>query len=270
MKSEALRNDGPTKDLVVHLLREGFANGLESVPFIAGGPTDVHVNFGGKSVLQLEWENRLWADIGRALSHQEVYLRISHAGRVRRAELEQALRSGRDRDPTGLFWSKRHLRPGMVTALVGATSTSPVAVAYLDMNGLKAINDDLGHAAGDAAIRAYLQSVAEALGDGAEGFRGDGGDELVVVMRNISGEQARGVILAALRAMGGRTVTLDQATNRKGLTAVCGIVVATSTDPDADALIARADAEQKRAKEASQGEVRRSVIAVEGGQVEFV
>ena len=36
-------------------------------------------------------------------------------------------------------------------------------IAYLDMNGVKHLNDTFGHDTGDRALRAYFEAVATAL-----------------------------------------------------------------------------------------------------------
>jgi diguanylate cyclase (GGDEF)-like protein len=58
---------------------------------------------------------------------------------------------------------------------------SAVAVAYIDVSGLKAVNDQHGHAAGDALLR----TVAEALRTGARGsdiVARLGGDEFAALL----------------------------------------------------------------------------------------
>jgi GGDEF domain-containing protein len=52
----------------------------------------------------------------------------------------------------------------------------------IDMNGLKAINDRHGHRAGDTAIRTYLEAVVATFGEHGEAYRGEGGDEVVVLL----------------------------------------------------------------------------------------
>ena len=59
-------------------------------------------------------------------------LKISHEGRVRLSELEQQLRSGRDRDETGLLWAKRHLTTDLAIAVLSASQKAPLSVAFAD------------------------------------------------------------------------------------------------------------------------------------------
>lgn len=98
--SEVTHGDAAFKSMLVQLLRDECVNGLETVPVQSGEPTEPHVNFGGKSMLQLKFEARLWAQVSEVLRDQGTHVRISHKGRVRRSELEQALRTGRIGSPS--------------------------------------------------------------------------------------------------------------------------------------------------------------------------
>ena len=59
-------------------------------------------------------------------------------------------------------------------------SARPAAVALLDVDGLKAINDRAGHAAGDAALRAIGDAIRDGLRAADVGSR-FGGDEFAVL-----------------------------------------------------------------------------------------
>jgi len=149
-------DDSAERQMVMHLLQAGLVNDVG------------HYTLDGHSLhaVQEAEVNRL-RDIGDVLRGRKVVLGISHKGRVRRAELEETLQTGRDRDPTGLAIAKKYLERDLSVALLRASAESPVCVALLDMNGLKAFNDDAkNHAVGDAAIRAYLQVIVSRLDTG--------------------------------------------------------------------------------------------------------
>jgi diguanylate cyclase (GGDEF)-like protein/PAS domain S-box-containing protein len=91
-------------------------------------------------------------------------------------------------DPlTGLF-NRAALEPQLRTS----DPAGPVAVLMIDLDGFKAVNDSLGHAAGDA----LLTVVADRLRDGVR--TGDlvarlGGDEFVVVLLGADEATARAI-----------------------------------------------------------------------------
>jgi diguanylate cyclase (GGDEF)-like protein len=62
-----------------------------------------------------------------------------------------------------------------------------VAVAAIDLDGLKRINDDHGHAAGDQALRSLARVLSETVRTG-DGVYRVGGDEFVVVLPETDGE----------------------------------------------------------------------------------
>lgn len=68
------------------------------------------------------------------------------------------------------MWAGRYWERDLRIALLSVSKESPVACCFLDMNGLKAINDNhpRGHEAGDDAMREYLRAIAdniEGVGD---------------------------------------------------------------------------------------------------------
>ena len=62
-----------------------------------------------------------------------------------------------------------------------------VGILFNDLNGLKRINDELGHEAGDTLLRNAAKALRE-LFDARNVFRA-GGDEFVVIMTGITQEQ---------------------------------------------------------------------------------
>src|SRR5207248_2892021 len=101
--------------------------------------------------------------------------------RLRLSELQQVLQTGRDREPFGILLGQRHVIPDLTIAIAFATEASPLSIAFLDLNGFKAINDTLGHAAGDDALKSFMSVVSMLTERLGEGYRA-GGDEVVVIM----------------------------------------------------------------------------------------
>ena len=66
----------------------------------------------------------------------------------------------------------------------------PVGVLAVDLNGLKATNDEFGHSAGDALLRRAGEALKKALGDNMQAAR-VGGDEFACLLpRNGEAEMA--------------------------------------------------------------------------------
>jgi diguanylate cyclase (GGDEF)-like protein len=111
------------------------------------------------------------------------------------------------------------------------TGDGGIVVGFMDVDGLKALNDAEGHAAGDEVLRAVVRAVRERVRSYDILFR-YGGDEFVCVLLGVTRAQAERTfadISERLLAMtGGRTVSIGLAELAEG--------------DSADALIARADA----------------------------
>lgn len=91
---------------------------------------------------------------------------------------------------------------------------SPMAVLLFDLDGFKAVNDGLGHAAGDALLVAVAQRARECVRDSDTAGR-LGGDEFLVLLPGTDREGARLVAAKLLEALarpfplGARTVRVS-------------------------------------------------------------
>ena len=226
--------DTPDRRLAHHLLTEGFAVATDE----STGPSP------SPSLIKQYLEDARWNAIQRLLLGRQIGLTITHAGAVRRAELEQQLQTGRIKEPMGLIWDGRHFRQDTRIALLDVTSERPLVVVYLDLNDVKAFNNK-GHATGDAAIRRYLELVADIAADRGDAYRLSGGaDEVVILLPLLDLERGLHAVRSLLNALGRERV------EGYSLRAAAGVVVVTNAE-NADELKERADREQARAKAAS-------------------
>ena len=65
----------------------------------------------------------------------------------------------------------------------------PASLVYCDLNGFKAINDTLGHAEGDKALKAFASCLSSSFRD-TDLVARLGGDEFVVLLTNASATEA--------------------------------------------------------------------------------
>jgi diguanylate cyclase (GGDEF)-like protein len=118
-----------------------------------------------------------------------------------------------------------------------------MALLYLDIDSFKAINDNLGHAAGDDLLRSFARRLLQCVRASDTAAR-LGGDEFTIILENLaSREAAQGFVdklMAALRRPYGA--------NDIHATASVGIAYFTGGEIKADGLLKRADAALYRAK----------------------
>lgn len=120
-------------------------------------------------------------------------------------------------------------------------SGSPITVAYIDLDGFKAINDAMGHAAGDELLRQVARALRNGVRD-VDTVARLGGDEFAILLPDTGAAEAETVLDRLHPAMTG-VATAGNWPVRFSMGAV------TVADPvDADDLIARADAAMYEAK----------------------
>jgi len=121
-----------------------------------------------------------------------------------------------------------------------------VAVLFLDLDGLKAINDTLGHDVGDQMLRVQARRLAENVR--AHDFVGRlGGDEFVIVAGGVQDPGEAGRLAARLLEAVAQPLT---GLTSMSVTASIGIAFVDSPDTDADEALRKADEAMYEAKRA--------------------
>ncbi len=120
-----------------------------------------------------------------------------------------------------------------------------VALMLVDLNRFKEVNDALGHAAGDAALREAGARLRSVLRD-ADTVARVGGDEFAVILE--TGVAPVGPSIASDRIIGAFAAPILVDGARFELGVAIGVAVYPTDAADADALFRRADAAMYRAK----------------------
>ena len=132
------------------------------------------------------------------LLYVSLALRRSHAEYLQRLDLEDELRQQRDlfqqqsrRDGlTGLANRRRFSSALEEWSAQARTQGAPLSLLILDLDHFKAINDQHGHARGDACLRAFAGRLQAAFAGDEELVARLGGEEFGVLLRRTSLQQA--------------------------------------------------------------------------------
>lgn len=120
------------------------------------------------------------------------------------------------------------------------------AVAYLDLDGFKAINDTFGQEAGDNLLTAFAKRMSLALRDG-DSLARLGGDEFAAVFLDLPDAEAARATAERLLKSTSRSVRIGARNLR--VTASIGVAIYPAPDePDADQLIRQAGQAMYQAK----------------------
>ena len=112
---------------------------------------------------------------------------------------EESLRQKAERDALTGLYNKGHARELIDEALAVPGTTK--ALLVLDMDGFKKVNDNLGHLFGDAVISDMALSLAEVFSSDGDIIGRVGGDEFVVLIRDVESRDALVSRCEALRDM---------------------------------------------------------------------
>jgi diguanylate cyclase (GGDEF)-like protein len=180
--------------------------------------------------------------------------RAQRAERLAKAEKAKAKKIA-DTDPlTGLANRRAFLRVLGRRSAALARSGGGFALAMVDLDGFKPINDTFGHATGDRVLEGIGSRLAAAAGGGALIAR-TGGDEFALLLPRVRSAAAAANIAAAVCAALQEPFLVDGREFR--ISGCCGVTLLGRGDCDVQDALIRADTALYRAKESG-----RSGIAV--------
>ena len=190
--------------------------------------------------LQRNQGGTVWVDLGAApvrdIAGRVTLVVIQCSDLTDRKHLERVLSDQAARDPlTGLLNREgltRELRLRSDSHHRGFVTT----VVYADVDGLKVVNDTIGHAAGDDLLREVARRLADTTRDGDILARVGGDEFLLVTTTPATNEDAAQTVIARLRqALNGPVAAGDEVI---GMSVSLGAAV---LDGDLSAAVAHAD-----------------------------
>jgi diguanylate cyclase (GGDEF)-like protein len=135
---------------------------------------------------------------------------------------------------------------------------SAMAVLYLDLDGFKAVNDTLGHAAGDLLLKQVADRLLHSVREEDTVAR-LGGDEFMIALWHVLGFDDTAKVAAKIIEAVARPYDLEG--NSVTVTTSVGASVYPAHGEDADALMKSADTALYEAKRAGKNTYRISVTA---------
>lgn len=186
----------------------------------------------------------------RALSHDEIRVLtfVAHqaALAIQNAKAFEEVRDSALRDPLTNLRNGRFLRHCLDRELSRcARLGEPLAVLGIDLDNFKAVNDLLGHEAGDTVLRDVADIFRHELRDYDVIVR-NGGDEFVVVLPSASAIEAHQTAERIRLAVG--RYALQNVSQVPGFGASVGVSTYPDEAGDARSLLARSDASMYRDK----------------------
>ena len=191
--------------------------------------------------------------LSRAIHYAGGPARVTALRDIRdRHEAEERIRHLAHHDALTDLPNRRHLEQALDQALRLARRTQTrIAVCCLDLDGFKAINDTLGHAAGDLLLRQVAARMLDECRDSDLVAR-IGGDEFVIVLQTGAGSERASAVAERL------VLALALAFDLDGVVAHIGTSIGISFFPDdgqtTATLFKSADTALYRAKERGRGQ----------------
>lgn len=193
--------------------------------------------------------------VGRVWSYRDISGQRRAEAALRASESrmrELAIRDGL----TGLF-NRRHAFELLGDALTAARATGEqLAVALIDLDHFKKINDTLGHPVGDAVLKDFARVLVDRL-RGTDVVGRYGGEEFVVILRRATLAAARAVLEDLRAALAARAwpAELPRYTFSCGVAAFHGHSAPDSDADDVPGLLGKADDRLYEAKRAGRDRI---------------
>jgi diguanylate cyclase (GGDEF)-like protein/PAS domain S-box-containing protein len=164
---------------------------------------------------------------------------------------EEQLRHLADHDTLSGLFNRRRFHEELAREL---RAGGRGAVLLFDLDNFKAVNDTLGHAAGDAVIQRVGHALSARLRTSDVSAR-LGGDEFGVILRRVTAPEADGVPLELLDHVQG---AIESEGDGAGVSLSLGVAPFEGTGLEPDELLRAADAAMYQAKSRGGGAIARA------------
>jgi diguanylate cyclase (GGDEF)-like protein len=224
--------------------------------FFLAGWTPLVLTAFAASAQQLLWSRTLGITldamlIAGALESVVLSFGLAHRALGYRRELDQVTKLA-DRDPlSGLLNRRALLRFARALDAGGERRAGALALVIFDLDHFKRINDERGHAAGDACIRVFAEHLNAEIRHSDLAAR-YGGEEFLAVLPGASGEAAT-ALAERVRVRAEREGAVADGT-RVPMTVSAGVAVRAPRE-GFEALLARADRALYEAKHSGRNRV---------------
>lgn len=185
------------------------------------------------------------------LGHEAVHLMVL-TDLTERVAAENRLRAAAHYDALTELPNRVLLQDRLTHALANAVRNKRMmALIVADLDGFKAVNDEHGHAAGDAVLRAVARRFAACVRD-ADTLARVGGDEFVFVLPELARLEDAALLAVRLIKSMRTPIVMDRAAVQVGTS--LGIAIFPDDGTSVDMLFARADAAMYSSKQSGKNQ----------------
>ena len=200
-------------------------------------------------------QQRVWSQAQQQLEQRNrlLMLALLQAGALNvsvQAELEQLTQDSQF-DPLTQTLNRCTMEDRIVQAIsLAKRQHGQFALLFIDLDKFKPINDQYGHAAGDAVLKQVSERLMHAIRD-SDAVGRHGGDEFLLLLNGIKDQQDASLFATKLTKVLAKPYQLENGV--VSLSASIGIACYPADADTAPAMICHADAAMYRAKQQGRG-----------------
>ena len=158
-------------------------------------------------------------------------------------------------DPLTGLPNRRQLSEDIANRYEKLDSQGTAAVAMIDVDNFKNVNDDYGHRVGDVSLQKIASVLRTAMREGDVIYR-YGGEEFVAVFKGVSGQDALAAAERLRVAVEATPLTGDRLEPVSPITISIGLALMPDHGRDVNQLIEKADRAMYRAKDSGRNQVQ--------------